>query len=359
MRPRSENPRQILVVVPNWVGDVVMAGPALAALRFSFPDSRIRLLLRGYVRQVLDGCDWFDDVLTWSAARGLRRERENLDLVAGLRRDRPDMAVLLTNSFRSGLLTWLAGIPRRVGFARDGRGWMLTDKLRPLRRDGRYVPTSVVQSYCDLAERAGATATDRRLRLAVTDEQQDQAAAVRAAHGLPDGQPYAVLNPGAAFGAAKAWHPERFAAVARHLRKTFQLPSLVVGAPSERPLLERIAAESDTSARVCLDPGTSLGSLKPLIRDAAVLVCNDTGPRHYGIAFGTPTVTIFGPTHQAWTTSDAPREVALQAEVPCGPCQLRVCPLDHRCMNEITVEQVVGTIGRLLPVQLGEAAGSG
>lgn len=341
--------RKLLVVIPNWVGDVVMATPALAALRAHFADAEISFLMRRYVADVVAGGGWHDRELYWSAERGVRGERENLRLARQISRERFDVAILLTNSFRSAALVRLAGVPRRVGYARDGRGWLLTHKRRPLRgEDGRFVPSPVVDAYAALAERVGCEVADRRLRLGVADDQEQQAIELKRHYGLDDGRPYAVINPGAAFGDAKCWLPERFAEVCDRLNSEMNLCVVIVGAPGERALMRSIAEQARTNPICCADPGTTLGSLKPIIRDAALLVCNDTGPRHYGIAFGVPTLSIFGPTHQAWAFSEAPRETRLQVEVECGPCQLRACPIDHRCMTRVTAEMVMDGVAALM-----------
>jgi heptosyltransferase-2 len=338
---QPERPSRILVVVPNWVGDVVLATPVLAALRNDFPAARIGFLMRPYVAEIVDGGGWHDEAFFWPVRRGLGGIAETRRLVRKLREARFELALLLTNSFRSALVVWQAGIQRRVGYAREGRGWLLTDRLIPLKRLGEFVPTPMLGYYSAIAERAGCRVTDRRLRLGITTEQEAAADALKRHYGLNGAQRYAVINPGAAFGAAKCWLPERFAEVCDRVQEQLGWRAVVVGAPGEAPLMRRIAELARTPVVCCDAPGTTLGSLKPLVRDAALLVCNDTGPRHYGNAFGVPTVTIFGPTHREWTDTDYAGEIKLQRQVECGPCQLRTCPLDHRCMTAISVDDVV------------------
>jgi len=342
---------RLLVVVPNWVGDVVLATPVLAALRGHFASARISFLMRGYVADVVAGAGWHDEQFFWPQQRGLVRELRVWDLSRRLRQARFDLAVLLTNSFRAALVTRLARVPRRVGYARDGRGWLLSDKLKPLRRDGVFVPSPVTDAYAGIAERIGCSVTDRTLRLTISDEQRRAGTNLLRHYGIGEGELYAVLNPGAAFGAAKCWLPERFAELADRVRQEFQLRSVVVGAPGERDLMRAIADRAAGELICCDEPGTTLGSLKLVISGAALLVCNDTGPRHYGNAFGVPTVTIFGPTHQAWTDTAGAREIKIQEQVACGPCQLRRCPIDHRCMTRVSVERVLGGVRTLLQEQ--------
>lgn len=332
--------RRILVAVPNWVGDVVLASPVLGALREHFHGAAITLLLRSYVRELVAGGGWHDREICWPDERGLRGLA---GLVGEIRRERFDAALLLTNSFRSALVVWLARVPRRVGYARDGRTLMLTDRLSPARRDGRFVPSSVLPYYAKIAQHVGCDVRDWRLRLGITAEQELAGRELKRHYSLHDSR-YAVVNPGAAFGASKCWLPERFAEACDQLRDEHRLTPVLVGAPGEHPLLREIASRARGSVVVCDNPGTTLGSLKPLIRDAALLLCNDTGPRHYGNAFCVPTVTLFGPTHQAWTETDYAGETRLQVKVECGPCQLPKCPLDHRCMTLLTVDAVMSAV---------------
>ncbi len=344
----ADRTRRLLVVIPNWVGDVVLATPVLAALRQHFRAARIVYLLRRYVAEIVDGGNWHDAAAFWPDGHGLARELRTLHLARRLGGERFDLALLLTNSFRSALVAWRAGIPRRVGYARDGRGWLLTDRLRPLKRRGEYVPSPVLPSYIKLAEHVGCPVTDRRLRLELTPQQERAGLELRRHYGLDDGRPYALINPGAAFGAAKCWLPERFAEVCGRLQAEYGFRVVLVGAPGEVPLMRAIAAHSRGGVVCCDAPGTTLGSLKVLARGAALLVCNDTGPRHYGNAFGIPTVTIFGPTHQAWTDTDYAGEIKLQIPVECGPCQLRTCPLDLRCMTGLTTDMVMRAVAGVL-----------
>ncbi len=342
-----DNPARLLVAIPNWVGDVVLATPVFAALREHFKETRITFLMRRYVREVTAGGGWHDDEIYWPDRKsgGLLADRK---LVRQLRQSDFDAVLLMTNSFRSAIVSYLARIPRRIGYARDGRTLLLTDRLKPYRANGSFVPASVLPYYIRIAEHIGCPVPDRRLQLGITPEQEAAGANLKSHYKLDAGGPYAVINPGAAFGAAKCWPPDRFAGLCDWLREARGLRCVLVGAPGEVPLLREIAKLAKSPVICCDNPGTTLGSLKPLIRDAALLVCNDTGPRHYGNAFNVPTLTIFGPTHQAWTDTDYAGETKLQIPVDCGPCQLRVCPLDHRCMTGISVEMAAENVTALL-----------
>ncbi len=324
-----------------------MASPILAALRARFEDAEITFLCRRYAREIVAGCAWHDAELYWPEGKGVGRDVRLVGLGREIRRRRFDLALLLTNSFRSALAVYLGGVPRRIGYARDGRSWMLTDRLCPLKLRGEYVPAPMLPYYAALAERAGCEVTDFRLRLGVTEQQETAGAALQQHYKLTPKR-YAVINVGAAFGAAKCWLPERFAEVAMRLRRELDLQPVIVGATNEAALMRTIADRADAEVTVCYNPGTTLGSLKPLVRDAAALVCNDTGPRHYGLAFDVPTVCIFGPTFQEWTDSHHPLEIKLQALVECGPCQLKKCPLDLECMRLVTADMVMAAVAQVM-----------
>lgn len=350
MAPESAgpDPQRILVVLPNWVGDAVLATPVLAALRARFREARITYLLRRYVAEIVEGGGWHDDELFWEPAPGRRPRPGLLHLAGRIRAAQVDLALLLTNSFRSALAVWLGRARRRTGYARDARGWMLTDALRPARRDGAFVPMPMLDYYIALARRVGCPVTDRRLRLGISPRQEQAGRELQRRYGL-EGRAYAVINPGAAYGEAKCWLPQRFAEVCRWLATRAGLVCVLVGSPGEAALLRRICDQAGCPGVLCCDdPPTTLGSLKVLVRDARLLVCNDTGPRHYGNAFRVPTVTLFGPTFQEWTDTGYEGEIKLQVPVPCGPCMLRTCPIDHRCMTGLTTEMVLRAIDHLL-----------
>ncbi len=343
------SPSRILVVLPKWVGDLVLATPALRALRQRFPSAHISFLVRGNLAEVLTGGDWMDEVIRWPTGRDKSARRQGfLGLAGQLRDQRFDLAILMTNSFRSALLARLGGIPRRVGYDRDGRGLLLTDKLLPERFDGKYVPVPMIRYYNAIARYLGCRDCGTRPELHTTEEEETVAADAIAAAGVDPGSPIVVINPGASFGPAKCWLPERFAAVADRLVADGRAAVFVSCGPREVAIARTVARHMKQKAVVLDNPVMQLGPSKALIRRAALLITNDTGPRHFANAFGTPVVTIFGPTHPQWTATDAPLERRLMIEVDCGPCMKRVCPLDHRCMTGITTDMVLAAARELL-----------
>lgn len=353
------DPKNILVLQPSWVGDAVMATPTLRALRARFADARITYLMRRYVKPIYNGMPWADRLLTFRTGKAKTGSRDNaFRLGKLLRAGEFDMAVLLPNSFKSALTCKLAGIPRVVGYERDGRGMLLTDKLLPLRNNDGFVPTPIVGYYLALARFLGARDVDPKMELFVTDAERAEASDALQRAGLDpaidqpsrrDGKsPLVILNPGANYGAAKCWLPEYFARVSDQLIDERGATVIVSSAPKERKIVEEIKGFARRPFVDLGAIGVSLGALKDVIRRADVMVTNDTGPRHIAAAFGVPVVTVFGPTHPAWTEIDFALERQVAVKVFCGPCQRKICPLDHRCMTRVTPERVYDTTLDLL-----------
>jgi heptosyltransferase-2 len=271
-------------------------------------------------------------------------------LARRLRQQRHTSALLLPNSFRSALLARLAGIPNRVGYARDYRSILLSHRLTPPREGGRFKIESMLCYYARLAESLGCPAPCGPLELhtdAVCDAQIER---WWQEFGIAGGRPVVVLNPGAAFGASKLYPAERFAAVGEALATQVGARILITAGPNETAIAEAVQAAMSSDAVVLAPPRLNLRLLKSLIARASLLITNDTGPRHFAIAFGVPVVTIFGPTHPEWTETHYHRERQVAVPVECGPCQLPICPLDHRCMTGIPPQRVVDAAKELLRV---------
>jgi heptosyltransferase-2 len=341
--------KRIALFLPNWVGDVVMATPAIRAVRAAFPAADLVAVCKPYVADVLAGAPWFAEVVP-SDRRGPRHQR--LLAVAGkVRENRPDAAVLFSNSFRIALIARLGGCKRVVGFARYGRSFLLTDRLdHKTDARGRFLPTPVIDDYNRLAVALGTSDPGHRMELFTTRADEDAASAVWEKFGLARYSRVVALNPGAAFGAAKHWPVASFAALARMLTSRLGYGVLVLCGPTEREMARRIAEAARSPHTFSLsDTPLSLGLTKALVRRANLLVTTDSGPRHFAAAFGTPVVTLFGPTHVAWTETYFEKAIHLQKDVPCGPCQRRVCPLGHhRCMKELAPDEVFAAAHRLL-----------
>lgn len=365
----SANPR-VLVFLPSWLGDTVMATPTLRLLREALPKSTIVGLARPGLDDLLAGSDFLDDVLVADRQSVLGPAK----IAARLVPFRFDAALLLPNAFSAAITVRLAGVPIRVGYDRDGRGALLTHRLQAPRRppphDG-WLPISAVDYYfaagLDLLralDRAPTSAPPPRigpLSLGLNDHQERLARDLAARAGL-DREPFLILNPGGN-NPAKRWPVERFAAVAHHVISRHGLRVAINGSPAEADLVALIRDvivldNPPDEPRVVSLPelGVAIGSLKGLVRDARLVLTNDTGPRHLAAAFGTPCITLFGPTDPRWTTlpdsrptSDAnapqhPRESILVADPSLPPDEVAD---DHpqRCrIDRISIDSVLAAV---------------
>ena len=340
--------RTIALFLPNWIGDVVMATPAIRAVREHFPAARLLAVCRPYVAATLEGAPWFDDVVLFDKIGP--RERREVGVIRRLRRERADAAVLFPNSFRSAAVAALGRCRRRIGFDRYGRGLLLTDLFQPVRdASGRRIPSPTMDDYNRLVAPLGVREPGHRMELFTTTT--DEADADRAwvdlgLHRLPE---VIGLNSSGAFGAAKLWPTEHFANLARDLVDRRGCGILVVCGPNERATAREIVRLADRpQVRSLADRPVSLGLTKACVRRLTAFVTTDSGPRHFAGAFDVPVVSLFGPTFIEWTETYYSKGINLQKKVPCGPCQLRACPLDHRCMRELSVFDVMAATEDLL-----------
>jgi heptosyltransferase II len=331
-----------------------MATPTLRAIRGAMPGAFIGGLCRPGIDELLAGSGFLDEVHVASGA-GVMGPKH----AAGkIRPRRYDTALLLTNSFSTALMVRIAGIPRRIGYDRDARGLLLTDRLEPPRRlDGSWAPIPAVDYYWQLASRhlPGVARPDRGpLELGVTAEQARAGADLLARAGVQPGTPYAVLNPGGN-NPAKRWPPDRYAQVADWLEAR-GVRVLVNGSPGEVAVSRAVAGACRQRPPALLaELGVCIGSLKAAVRGARVMVTNDTGPRHIAAAFGVPLVSLFGPTDHRWTTiplrPGAPEELLL-ADPTLPEGELANDHPDRCRIDRIEVERVLSASERAL----GEAA---
>jgi heptosyltransferase-2 len=344
---------RIGVFVPNWVGDVVMATPTLRSLRgLAGPDGRLIGVMRPYVAEVLEGLPWFDDVVLYakgSGGSGSGGASSWPEARRRLRRLGLDCAVLLTNSLRTAWMAWQSGARERIGLAGNLRSPLLTTRVFAPRRGWRRAPLPTIDGYLQIAQAAGGLIDSPRLELATTEADERRADAAWARLGLDRGGPVAVLNTGGAFGAAKDWPGEHFSALARRLAEAGWQVAINCG-PRERESAARVAAGASHRRVTSLAefPELPLGLTKALVRRCQLLVTTDSGPRFFGVAFGVPTVALFGPTSVAATRTGAAHEICLSLGLPCQPCMARTCPLSHhRCLRDLSVDQAWQAIERL------------
>ena len=324
----------ILALAPNWLGDVAMATPALRAIRRHFPDAQFAVAGRAATVGLLRGLPWIDVFET------LPPRPDALALARLGRRLAPmarDLTVVFPHSFRAALTAYLSGSRRRLGYARGGRSWLLTDALDPHREHGRVVPIYMAREYLALVAHVGCGDDGLGLELAVDRDAVD---AVR--RSVPECRPLVGIAPGGAFGPSKRWMPERYAAVADRLSAQGASCVLISG-PGEEAIRDAVMRAARAPLHVSDGGQPTLERLKATISQLDLLIGNDSGPRHVAVAFGVPVVCVMGPTSPRYSEGPYEKGTVLRVDVDCGPCQQPMCRTDHRCMTRIGVDEVVAT----------------
>jgi heptosyltransferase-2 len=316
----------LLVRLPNWLGDLVLAWPVVdAAARqgalFAGPEP-----FRALIEPRYPGSAYI------SVSRASR-----FASAGPIRRARPRAALLLTESLSSALLAWLGGVPERIGYGAEGRDLLLT---RSVRRAGPPRSMPRTREYAVLAEAAGLDIGSGMPRIVPLDRELETAQACLERASVPSGT-YAVVAPGASYGPAKQWGPERFAEACRALGA--RVPEiLLVGSRDDGDAARHVIRELKGSVPAFdLTGATDLPALVGILARAAVVLSNDSGVMHLAAALGRPTVGIFGSTSPVWTSADAPWVRSLYAAYPCSPCFRRTCPIGYGCLRSIDASDVV------------------
>ena len=319
-----------------------MCEPALRGLRKLFPDAQIALLVKPAVADLFVRHPALTRVLTYDI-KGRHAGLSGKWALAGqLRRQGFDLAVLFQNAFEAAFLTFLAGVPRRYGYATDGRSLLLSDPVAAL--DHRTL-VHQVRYYWELLKPLGLTGDPSAPELVVFPEEEQAMAGRFAQGGLTATDVVVGINPGSTYGGAKRWLPERFAEVTERLCRTIresreqQASVVIFGAKGEEQLGREIAARL-SSRSLILSGATTIRELMAAVKRCAMLLTNDTGPMHIASAFQVPVVAIFGPTDWRTTSPFRSAHTIVRQPVDCAPCLLRECPIDHRCMTRVTVDQV-------------------
>lgn len=319
--------RRAVVRCPNWLGDTVMAVPAIRALRDALPEAEIACV-GPWVETLLEGEDGIQRRRSWPAARRGPWPRETGPV---------DLAVLLPNSFGSALDAWLARARFRVGYAADGRSLLLTHAVAP--RPGWC---HQVDAYLALVEPLGATPASAVPTLTLREERRAEARALLATVGIEAGQRPVAIQLGAAFGPSKLWPPERLSALTTRLAAD-QVPVVFIGDRSAQGLMASIQRPAGRSP-VDLVGRDHPALLPALLAEFAVIVAPDSGPAHVAAAVGVPVVTLFGPTDPRLTAPVGPGHAPIWRQPQCAPCFRPRCPIDHRCMTAITVDEVARAV---------------
>jgi len=304
----------------------------MKAVRAQFPDAEITLLVRPWVAGVFTSADFVDQVWREPRPSSVSEWRR---ITREIRDRHFDLAILLPNSFESALMMFLGRVPQRVGYSTDGRGLLLTSAVpRAEEKAGHQI-----YYYLDLVRSFAPELEEPSIEITATSDERNAARALLAAQGIERQEQFLVLNPGAAYGSAKRWSEERFAETGDQLAKDLAIAIAIVGSQSEAEVANRIRSRLK-SRTVVLNGKTSLETLIGVLAESTLMITNDSGPMHISAALGIPTVAVFGSTDDRVTGPCGPRTRIVKHQVHCSPCLLRECPIDHRCMTAITVDEV-------------------
>lgn len=334
----------ILIWLPSPMGDAILCTPALRAIRRHFKSSKIWFYANPVVRGILSPCTLNDQWLE-------QREKNPLAIAKEFRKHRFTHVILFKNSFASALAVFLARIPSRIGYARENRGFLLTDKLPPARLpNGKFKPQSAIDTYLAVASELGADTADRSLELSVDPAANDTLRTKLPELANAEG-PIVVIVPGGAFGPSKCWPNIRFAKTADWLIANYNATVIISVAPdrTERQIAGGISELSEHKLINLGERPLSIGELKALFSASDLVITNDTGPRHIATAMHRKVVTIFGPNNPAWTDTGYENEIQIIGNVLCAPCDKPICKKsEHSCMQAVTVEMVCAAAGELL-----------
>jgi heptosyltransferase-2 len=335
---------KILIRATNWVGDAILALPALRAVRKRFSDAEIAIVARPYVADIYRDQQICDRLVAYDP-QGAHAGFSGRERLAGeLRAEKFDVALLLQNAFDAAWLAWRASIPERIGYARDGRSFLLT-KAVPVPRPGE-ISAHEKYYYLELLRRAGwidSLSDETFIAMCVSEEKRRLASQFLAESGVRPHSLRVAIGPGASYGSAKCWLPARFAELANWLQVQADADIILFGTTSEANVSKAISEEMRRSP-INLTGRTTIADLPALLSQCHLFVGNDSGAMHVAAAVGLPVVAVFGPTDPHGTAPVTPRCTIVQEKPYCSPCFLRRCPTDHRCMTTVTAEMVEAAV---------------
>ncbi|HUK81248.1 MAG TPA: lipopolysaccharide heptosyltransferase II [Verrucomicrobiae bacterium] len=342
---RKHQPKRILVRCPNWVGDLIMATPVFACLRENFPEARISAMTRLYNAKVIADTPWLDEVVPCrdKTFAGLKATGQRIWEWS------PDWIILLPNSIRSYIEARLGGSASELFGYRRGLRKFFVHGPTPQRDTRGYVPRPMVEYYLEICRWLGLRVPEHPApRLFISEKLRQAGQRLLEQFGIADNDLVIGVNPGAKFGTSKCWPPEYFATLIDRLYEQHRCKLLLLVGPGEEELAATISAQTHAPLINTAPAQVDLGMLKPLIGRCGLLVTNDTGPRHYATAFQIPVVVIMGPTDPRYTASNLEQTIVLRKAMDCSPCHKERCSRNHECMRQITPDEVMHAVAKLL-----------
>lgn len=344
MTSKLVNIETLAVRCPNWVGDIVMATPVFDCLRKNLPQARIIGVLKRSAQGIVRDGPWFDDFVdgndkTWGGFRQMREQLKGFG---------PDAAVLLTNSVRSALTMRLSGIRQIYGYRREWRDLLLTGGPSAC-PNGKAVPQPMGQYYLEICRWLGLELPEQpKPTLFVGDELRRRSESFLARYGIAADDVLIGLNPGASFGPSKCWPADYFGELAELCQEHFGAKIILFSGPGEEEIIQAMMERTKADVIDTRADKVDLEFLKPLVKRCNLFITNDTGPRHYAVAFDVPTVVVMGPTDPRYTQANLERTIVVRRELDCSPCHRKVCPRQHECMSQIKPAEVFAAAERLM-----------
>ncbi len=335
---------RILVRGVNWVGDTILSYPTVQQLKTLFPKSHLAILVPSYLVDLWKTFPFVDEIIPFHKKGGIASTWEDLNLGQSLKGRHFDLALILPRSFRSAFHIYLARIPIRIGYQDEGRSLFLTHRIS---RTKEILQVHRVYYYQKLLEPLGKGGGHPSPRVFLREEDRKWAGQTLRDLGILDGRPLIGINPGATYGLAKCWIPDRFGELGERLSKKWQASVLLFGKEEEKSVVQEIL-QHIRGRGIDLTGKTSLLQLAALLQRCHLLVTNDTGTMHVATAVGTPVIAIFGSSDPITTGPWGDDHVMVRKPLPCSPCLKRFCPTDHQCMELITVDEVEEVVERKL-----------
>ncbi|MGO9138838.1 MAG: lipopolysaccharide heptosyltransferase II [Syntrophales bacterium] len=336
--------RNILIRGTNWIGDAVMTLPAVRAVRNTFPAARISVLAKPWVAEIFNICPDVDEVIVFQSPGFHAGIAGKLRLAKELRARDFDTAILLQNAIEAAIITRLAGIPIRAGYNSDGRGWLLTHSVR---RTEAVRRVHQIRYYLEMVKSLGCRSAEETAHLDPADEYQSLSEKLLSKYGVRRDGFIVGLAPGASYGPAKRWFPERFAAVSDRLFEDLSAQVVLFGSREDKKTTD-IVEQYVHHPLINFTGKTNLKEAIAVISRCNLFISNDSGLMHIAGALNIPTVAIFGSTNPVTTSPVGEKSVVLYKGASCSPCLKEICPTDFRCMEMISVEEVCETAKGLL-----------
>jgi heptosyltransferase-2 len=340
------SPKKIIVRMPNWIGDLVMATPILADLRQKWPHAHITAMCMNSLSPLLQNNPYINEIFTFNKVKGFRTRAYKKELIQKIRVEQYELGVLLTNSFSSAWWFWKGNVKRRIGYKGNWRNLLLTYSVdRPKNEEKQHL----VLTYKQVLAPLNISVTSTRPELFLSSQESAQVEALLAGEGINIKQDIIVgINPGAAYGSAKCWLPDRFEELIARLSANPRVAILIFGDPSLFPLGEQIKLAAGSKKVINLAGKTTLRELLHFIQSCNLFITNDSGPMHIAAALNVRLIALFGSTNEVATGPYNKEAVVIHKHVSCSPCYRRTCPIDFRCMKQIYVDEVYQTAHRIL-----------